>query len=226
MKNEKLINIYGNLNIHKPITYKVENENGKILFLPQGTELINNYNQLLITGLLNLFSNENVVRYEKQYKMTSPNDVSNFINVRFAQQLRSEIYNYYIISERYNMLLGVICNISHIGIKKYSPAVYNLIKKKSFLINNKLYQFDIKKSWMLEFYAKPDVWGSNMMRYYLTYMVDVHREQDYNYFFAVVRGDNDRSIGFLKAKGFVQISVNDFFDQDGRILMVLDLSDY
>ena len=211
-------NIYGDINIHKPQVCKVENEGGVVFLLPHGVELFMNYPERLEYGLLNLFSNENVVEYEKHLKMTSNKDVLRYIKDCSSKQIKSQQYNYYIMSEKHNILLGLIVNISHLGIKNSSPALYDLI-------NEKFLQFDIEKSWLIDFYAIPDFWGTNLMSNFITHMIDIHREQGYIYFFAVVRGDNDRKIDFLNARGFIRLNHVDFFDHDGKILMVLDLSE-
>lgn len=211
-------NIYGDLNIHKPQIYKMENERGDVFLLPHGVELFMNYPERLEFGLLNLFSNEKIVEYEKHLRMTSSKDVLHYIKDCSSKQLKSQQYNYYIICERFNIILGVIINISHIGIKTSLPAVYNTIK-------DNFSQYDIEKSWLMDFYAIPDFWGTNLMRDFMNQMINIHRKQGYCYFFAFVKAENNRTIDFFNARGFIRLNHVDFYNQDGKILMVLDLSD-
>jgi len=202
--------MYGDLGVHTPKITKESKKNNFTTFLPHGVELMenDNYMELLKKGLLELFSDERVLEYSKEKKINNIDDCSKFFISSSKLQLESLSYNYYIINTKFNMFCGIIINISYLGIEKYYPHVTEYID-------------NLKKSWFLEFYLLPQLWGKNWMRYYLVQMVNIHTEQGYKYFFCLVHIDHLRCQKFLEAKEFVR--VGGFIDDKGRLLYKLKL---
>jgi RimJ/RimL family protein N-acetyltransferase len=194
---EEMKNMYGDLGIHRPkllLPGEKFNYNG---LLPTGPELFNYLDRdQIINGIFDLFKDPNVCKYNSEKRLLTLEEVNNFFLWSLNEQKESKSYNYHIINSKFNIYIGIIQNISYLGIQDYYPFLLDYIR-------------NIKKSWVLEFYSIPKVWGVNLMSHMLNEMLKVHVNQGYREFYALVNPKNERCIKFLFKAGFRAVRDDD-----------------
>jgi RimJ/RimL family protein N-acetyltransferase len=187
---EEMINMFGKDGVHRPkLLFPNEKFNYNGLF-SNGLELFDYMDRdAVLSGLLDLFSNPNVCQYNQEKARSTLDQIERDWRVALGEQMSSRIYNYHIINSRFNKYIGIIHNISYLGIKEYFPGLLDHVG-------------NIEKSWLLEFYSIPEAWGVNLMPHMVTEMLKIHVEQGYTEFYTLVNPENDRCLKFLVKLGF------------------------
>lgn len=163
----------------------------------------------LTEGLLRVFSNPQVVQFNKNRELQSEEDVTKFIfTSTFDGYDNQTNYDYFLIDKTVNQLIGTIHLISPILVKNSYPDL-------NFIVNNDRFQ---DSTWTIEYYLDPDYWNKGIMGLFVKDIVNVLFSQGATYVCAITDIENERSIKLLLKLGFAQ---NIYYqDWQNQVLLV------
>ncbi len=161
---------------------------------------------IIFDGLHNIFSNDQVVKYNKNRLLAKKEDVSMYILSTTIGYQNETHYDYFLTDRVNNRLAGTLHLISPKLVKQSYP------KLNYFIDNNK----SSSSTWVIEYYLDPIYWNKGIMTYFLGEMVEELFIQGASNICALTDCSNLPSISLLKKLSFELI--NEYKDTTGQVL--------
>jgi RimJ/RimL family protein N-acetyltransferase len=162
--------------------------------------------EMIFDGLQRIFSNEHVIKFNRNRHLPKKADVSRYFLSTVAGYQNETHFDYFLIDRVNDRLAGTMHLISPKLIKQSYPLL------NYFIDNNR----NNSSTWVIEFYLDPLYWNKGIMSYFLGKMIEELFIQKVTNICAFTNSANLPSISLLKKFSFKLI--DNYKDTSGQIL--------
>jgi RimJ/RimL family protein N-acetyltransferase len=155
------------------------------------------YSEIIIESLISIFSNKEVIKYNRNLKINSVEDGKVKLYKILDSYQEETSYTYFLLDDLTKNVLGVITIISPKGISE----LYPFFNKDKVVVQT----VELSKAWVIEFYLNPIYWGKGLIPFFANKLIEQLKLQGAKSMLAFTEHENINSIKVLKKIGFTPI---------------------
>lgn len=164
--------------------------------------------ELIENGLLDLFSDKKITRYNPNLQMTEELDVLNFmVHVSMSYQHQGA-FTYFLFDNEANRMIGIVQLISNKVVLLSYPTHVNICE---MILN-----MDKNNLWAIEFYLNCDYWNRGIMSMFVDSITNELFMQGVETVIAITNRENSASISLLKKCNYTLL--DDYVDITNQVL--------
>lgn len=137
--------------------------NDTYTLLPIQQEIID-HKQDIIADLLNLFSNEAVIKYNPNYTIKSTKDAEYLFDSIIEATINRISFIYLLFETESNLLIGKIDLITPRTVRRNYPMMYLMCQENT--------RIDIEEIWAIEYYLNAKYWNNKIMSNFLSPLIE------------------------------------------------------
>lgn len=158
---------------------------------------LNPKDEKLVKGLLDVFSLEEVTKYNDNYKLSSDYEAEERIYNISMDFDRELFYTYRLYDMKTDRLIGTIELLAPVSVNESHPSISKFCFKTGDAVRNKI--------WLIEYYLHPDYWRKGIMTKAVSEIIKELFERNAGCVAAVCHNKNVPGSKFLSKLKFVNM---------------------